>query len=158
MAFGKIGERKEGRGPLPPVYLLLGILLQVGFHYAMPLAVIVSRPYNWSGIALIVAGVLIIVFPAASFSKADTTIIPFRESSSLVVSGLYRYTRNPMYLGMLIILVGVALLTGSLSPFVVPLLFVLVINKMIISVEERMLEREFGEEYRDYRKSVRRWI
>ena len=158
MGIGKSGERKDGKGPLPPVYLLLGISLQVGLHYVLPLATIIPPPYHWSGIAVIVLGVLIILFPAASFSKADTTIIPFRESSSLVVSGLYRHTRNPMYLGMVLILSGVALLTGSLSPFVVPVLFVLVINRMIISVEERMLERAFGDEYLAYKKTVRRWI
>ena len=90
MAIGKRGERKDGKGPLPPVYLLLAILLQIGLHYVLPLVAIIPPPFHWSGVAVIAIGVLIILFPAASFSRADTTIIPVRESSSLVQSGLYR--------------------------------------------------------------------
>ena len=153
-----MNRQKEGKGPLPPVYLLIGLLLAIGLHYQLPLATIVPSPYNWGGVALIVFGILIIAAPAVAFFRAETTIIPFQESSSLVITGLYRFTRNPMYVGMVLILVGTAVLCGSLSPFLVPVLFVLVINKMIISVEERMLERLFGDEYLEYKKKVRRWI
>lgn len=153
-----MGERKEGKGPLPPVYLLLCILTAVALHYLAPITTIIPNPYNWSGAAVVLLGVLVIVFPAAAFSGADTTIIPFRESSSLVVGGLYKYTRNPMYLGMVITLLGTDILLGSLTPFIIPIVFVIIINKMIISVEERMLEKAFGDEYRNYKKSVRRWI
>jgi len=150
--------QKEGRGPLPPVYLLLCIGLAVLLHYFAPITTIIPDPLGWIGVAVIVIGVLVIAFPAVSFSAADTTIIPFRESSSLVISGLFRYTRNPMYVGMVIIIIGTDILLRSLSPFVVPVLFVIIINRMIIPVEERMLERMFGDDYRDYKNTVRRWI
>ena len=101
-----MGERKEGKGPLPPIYLLLCILTAIALHYLAPITTIIPNPYSWSGAAVVLLGVLVIVFPAVAFSGADTTIIPFRESSSLVVGGLYKYTRNPMYLGMVIILLG----------------------------------------------------
>lgn len=153
-----MGEKREGKGPLPPVYLLIGLLLAIGLHYTLPLATIIPAPYNWTGAALLIVGIGIIASPAVAFFRAKTTIIPFQESSSLVVSGLYRYSRNPMYVGMVLILTGTAVLCGTLSPFVAPILFVPVINKMIISVEERMLERAFGDDYLEYKKRVRRWL
>ena len=146
------------RGPVPPVILLLVILVQVSLHVWLPVAAIVPEPWHWSGVGLIVLGVIIIGSKAVAFRRAATTVIPFEESSSLVVTGLYRYTRNPMYVGMVLILFGVATLTGSLSPFVGPLLFVPLLNSRVIRHEEVMLESQFGQDYIDYKAQVRRWI
>ena len=112
------------RGPVPPVILLAVILLQTGLHLGLPIATVVPDPWHWAGVGFIAAGLIIIGSKAIAFRKAATTIIPFEESSSLVVSGMFRYSRNPMYVGMVMILTGVAILTGSLSPFIGPVLFV----------------------------------
>lgn len=71
---------------------------------------------------------------------------------------MYRITRNPMYLGMVTALTGVALIFGSLSPFSAPVLFVPVLNARVIRHEEHMLEERFGDDYRDFKQSVRRWL
>lgn len=146
------------RGPIPPVILLLSLLTQVGLHVWFPLATLIHRPWSWSGVAVILVGVGVIVSPALAFRRAGTTVIPFEESSSLVVSGMYRIARNPMYLGMVTILIGVAVLAGSLTPFVVPLVFVPIMNLRVIRHEESMLRAAFGDEYRAYTKKVRRWL
>jgi len=146
------------RGPYPPVILLVFILAEIGLHKWWPIAAIIPAPWNWAGVALIVLGIGIGIGPAMAFSRAETTIKPFHDSSALVRTGMYRVTRNPMYLGMVIVLTGVAVLTGSLSPFIGPLLFVPVMNVRVIRHEEAMLEEAFGDEYRDFRQSVRRWI
>lgn len=146
------------RGPVPPVILLVTILLQIGLHLYLPIATIVPDPWHWAGIGFIAVGIIIIGSKAVAFRKAETTIIPFQESSSLLVTGLYRYSRNPMYVGMVAILIGVATLTGSLSPFIGPILFVPVLNARVIQHEEVMLEDQFGQSYRDYKSRVRRWI
>lgn len=146
------------KGPLPPVILLLSLAAQVALHFQLPFATALPQPLNWTGIVAIVIGLGVIASPALAFRRSDTTIIPFRESSLLVVNGMYRITRNPMYLGMVIILSGVAMLTGSLSPFLVPPLFVLILNTRVIRHEEAMLEAQFGAEYRDYLAQVRRWL
>ena len=143
------------RGPLPPVILLACILLQIGLHIYAPVATVLAPPWTWAGAALIVIGVSVIVSPALSFRRSETTV---KESSSLVVSGMYRITRNPMYLGMVTILLGIAVLTGSLTPFMVPVIFVPLLNRRVIRHEEAMLEEAFGDEYRDYRRRVRRWM
>lgn len=146
------------RGPYPPVILLTCLLLQFALHKLAPVATVVPAPWNLAGIALIVAGVLVIVMPATAFSRAGTTIKPFKESSTLVRGGMYRVTRNPMYLGMLTALTGAAIIFGTLSTFIAPILFVPILNVRVIRHEEAMLEDQFGEDYREFRRSVRRWI
>lgn len=146
------------KGPYPPIILLVFILAEVGLHKWLPIATIIPSPWIWAGAGLIVLGVLIVIGPATSFSRAGTTIKPFEDSSALVRSGMYRITRNPMYLGMLVVLIGVAVLTGSLSPFVGPVLFVPVLNARVIRHEEEMLEQAFGDEYVEFKQNVRRWI
>ena len=146
------------KGPLPPIILLFAILCEIGLHYWLPLAQVLSSPWNKAGVVLIVLGVLVVVGPATAFFRADTTIKPFKDSSALVVSGMYRYTRNPMYVGMVVVLLGVAVLLGDLSPFILPVLFVPVLNTRVIKHEEQMLEERFGDEYRELKKTVRRWL
>jgi protein-S-isoprenylcysteine O-methyltransferase Ste14 len=146
------------KGPLPPVYFLACLLLSIVLHYQAPLAQIVASPWTWAGVVLIIPGLAIVIQPALAFRKAQTDIRPFRESSSLVRTGMYRITRNPMYLGMLAVLLGVSVVCGSLSTFSMPVLFVLIIRYRFIRVEEMMLEEKFGDEYREFKRSVRRWI
>jgi len=146
------------KGPYPPVILLVFILAEIGLHKWLPIARIIPEPWHWVGAGLIALGIAIVVGPVSAFSRAETTIKPFQDSSALVSAGMYRFTRNPMYLGMLCVLIGVAVLTGSLSPFVGPVLFVPVLNARVIRHEEVMLEEAFGNEYRDFKSSVRRWI
>lgn len=146
------------KGPIPPVILLLTILCGIGLHYWMPLAKVLGESWDKVGVSLIVLGILVVIGPATAFRRAATTIKPFHDSSALVVSGLYRYTRNPMYVGMVIVLIGVAVLLGDLSPFIMPFVFVPVLTVRVIRHEEQMLEECFGDDYREFMKTVRRWI
>ncbi len=146
------------RGPLPPVILLLSILAQVALHRWLPVATLLVPPVTYLGAALIVLGIASGAGPVIDFKRSETTVIPFKESSELVVSGMYKLSRNPMYLGMLLILLGVATLTGSLSPYVMAVLFVPILNRRVIRHEEVMLEDRFGDSYRSYKDRVRRWI
>ena len=148
----------KSRGPVPPIIVLVTIFCEVGLHYWLPILKIIPTPWHWAGIAIIGLGLAIIISPALSFRRSETTILPFHDSSKLVLTGMYRYTRNPMYVGMVIILLGVAVLLGDLSPFVMPILFVPVMNTRVIRHEEEMLEEAFGDEYREFKKSVNRWI
>ena len=146
------------RGPLPPVILLLSIGLQIALYRWLPVAEIIAAPWHWIGAGFIVAGLAVLAGPVFAFNRSETTIVPFEESSALVTSGMYRYTRNPMYVSMVLILIGVATLTGALTPFIVPALFVPVLNARVIRHEEAMLEERFGDEYRQYMQRVRRWL
>ena len=143
---------------LPPVYFLASVVLMVVLGVVAPIADIIPRSSRHIGTVMIVAGALLSLWAVLLFRQARTTIRPFRQSSALVSRGPYRATRNPMYLGMVIALIGVAIRLGSLTPFVVVPVFVWVIQTSFIQAEERLLEQTFGAEYARYRARVRRWV
>ncbi len=109
---------------------------------------------------LAASGLGIDLVSVARFFRQRTTINPFKPeaASHLVVSGLYRYTRNPMYFGMLLVLCGWAVWLGHLIAAAGPVLFAIVLTRLQILAEEAALEARFGQEYRDYKARVRRWI
>ncbi len=76
----------------------------------------------------------------------------------MITSGLFKISRNPIYLGMLLILLGEAILLGSIITFIFPLLFIISTNVAVIPIEEKMLEKRFGKKYLDYKNKVGRWI
>ena len=143
---------------LPPVWFFLSIILMCGLHFRLPIKQLFFSPVNYLGIVAIFLGIAIVLFCAYVFRQKNTTIKPFQESSYLVKEGIFNYTRNPIYLGMIIFLIGLWLFLGSLSPvFIIPL-FVGLIQEKFIKQEEKMLEDKFGEEYQEYKLTVRRWI
>lgn len=106
------------------------------------------------------AGIIIIALGIASFRRAKTTVNPMKPdtSSTLVVSGIYQRTRNPMYLGFFLVLVGWATLLSNVLAFLFLPAFVLYMNRFQIEPEERALASLFGEVFVSYRARVRRWI
>lgn len=113
------------------------------------------------GVVLSVAGIAIAILGLREFRRAQTTFDPHRidETSALVTAGPYRFTRNPMYLGLLSVVVGFGLALGQLTPLLVgPLVFVALITMLQIRPEEQMMATLFGAEYDQYRSRVRRWL
>jgi protein-S-isoprenylcysteine O-methyltransferase Ste14 len=100
------------------------------------------------------------LWSALLFFRSHTTINPLKPDNSkiIVTSGLYQFSRNPMYVSLLIMLFGYALWLGSLSPFLLLPLFFGIITTMQIIPEEQALEKNFGQEYLDYKARVRRWL
>ena len=111
-------------------------------------------------VVLIVLGFLVGGIAVSQFSRARTTVNPLKpqESSALVTRGLYRWTRNPMYLAMLIVLVGWAFFVSNAIAFLVLPLFIAYINRFQIRPEERVLRQRFGAQFDDYCGRVRRWL
>lgn len=143
---------------VPPVYVLAALALMAFFHFAVPLVQIFGEPYRYAGLLLIGVSIALVLWAAAHFHRAGTAIRPFEASSALVTAGPYRFTRNPMYLGMAGTLLGAAILMGSLTPFVVIPAFVGLIAEHFIAEEEAMMETHFGQTYLDYKARVRRWL
>jgi protein-S-isoprenylcysteine O-methyltransferase Ste14 len=143
---------------LPPAYACLAILVMVGLHFVAPVVVLLAFPWNLSGLLPLAVGLAFNMIASRRFEQVDTTIKPFQPSSALVVEGLFLISRNPMYLGGVLILLGVALLLGTLTPFAVIPGFIILLTETFIKVEERMLEARFGEAYRSYKRQVRRWL
>ena len=150
--------QSSSRFLVPPLYFLVAVLLMVFFHRVAPWAQVLDAPYRYAGI--IIAGVSLGLgaWAAALFRRAGTNIRPFMPSTALVVAGPYRFTRNPMYLGMSGILLGAAIFMGSLTPFVVIPAFMALIAERFIIPEEAKLGAAFGREYLDYKARVRRWL
>ena len=142
----------------PPTYLLVAIITILVLHFVLPVAKIVPVPWNLSGILLLIGGAAINVLAVNQFHRVNTPVKPFEESTALVTSGPYRLTRNPMYLGFTLILIGVALLCSSLIPFFVAALFAILMDRKFIAREEMILARKFGAEWQVYQAKTRRWI
>lgn len=143
---------------LPPVWFLTALLVMIGLHFWFPLLRIIPAPWDYLGLIFLFLGLATIGTCARSFRKAETTIKPFEESTTLVMNGFFAISRNPIYLGMVLILIGTAVLVGTLSPWFVIPFFAFWIDYRFIRAEEIMLEQTFGEHYRDYKAKVRRWI
>jgi protein-S-isoprenylcysteine O-methyltransferase Ste14 len=134
------------------------VALMVILNRLAPTPVLVPEGAGRIGWAVVAAGVVLGGLGAGLFHRRGAEIKPFRESAFLVTDGPFRFTRNPMYLSMVMVLLGTAGVLGSLLPFVVIPLFVLVLRRRFIRWEEAALAARFGDEYRAYCARVRRWI
>ena len=143
---------------LPPVYLLGAIIVEVLFHFLLPLRQFLVFPWRLLGLVFLVIGLVLNALAAQKFKKHETTVKPFEESRALVTGGVFNISRNPMYLGMSLILFGLGVLLGSASPFAVVPVFIVLLDQIFIVQEEQMLEATCGDQFRQYRKKVRRWI
>lgn len=143
---------------LPPFWFGTALALIAVLHLFAPVAELVPAPWHYAGLALAGLGLALGAWSTVQFSRAGTTIVPFQESSSLILRGPYRFTRNPIYLGMAMILLGAAVFAGSLSPFAVVPAFVVLIRTVFVSAEEAMLAKKFPGEYAAYCAKVRRWL
>jgi len=118
-------------------------------------------PFSFE-LAVIVAamGIVVPVAAVVAFIRAKTTVNPIDPSQarSLVTTGFYRVSRNPMYLGMALLLVAQAIYLSNAAALVSPLVFVIAMTHLQIKPEEAALKRNFGEAYRAYRQRTRRWI
>jgi protein-S-isoprenylcysteine O-methyltransferase Ste14 len=143
---------------LPPTYCLICLIAMPVLHLLAPGVQIITPPWNLSGIVPIILGVILSIQAENLFVKVGTTVNPFESSTALVTDGLFRISRNPMYLGMAMILAGVGMLLGSVIPLMIVPVFVGLITLKFIKVEERMMADDFGQEWLDYKAKVRRWI
>ena len=143
---------------LPPTYLGIAIIVMVVIHFLFPLERIIPFPWDLLGALPLVLGAALNIIADQAFRAARTTVKPFQESIALVTDGVYRISRHPMYLGFVLSLLGLAILLGSLTPFLIVLIFAVVMDRVFIVVEERMLGEKFGQAWLNYKASVRRWI
>jgi protein-S-isoprenylcysteine O-methyltransferase Ste14 len=143
---------------MPPTWLLIAIVAMLMLHFLLPIAWIIPPIWNLLGLIFITSGVILDLHGDKVFKQARTTIKPFEESSSLVTNGVFQMSRNPMYLGFVFILIGIAILLKSLSPYLVVIAFIILIERMYIRVEEYMLAEKFGTSWEQYKSKTRRWL
>ncbi|MEP5568638.1 MAG: isoprenylcysteine carboxylmethyltransferase family protein [Halioglobus sp.] len=142
----------------PPMWLAFGIVAQFVCNEYFPGARFTSTAGQIAGSLILLAGLAMLVIAGGLFKQADTDLIPFKDVRALVTSGVYRFTRNPMYLGMALVLLGCAVVVGAATAFLMPVIFVVIIQFRFILPEEQMLADLFPEEFPAYCQRVRRWI
>ena len=143
---------------LPTTYFNLSWISMVLLRLLFPGPQIISFPFNLLGILLLLLGLWMNLWASSYFKKVNTTVKPFETSRQLITNGFFSITRHPMYLGMVSVLLGAAILLGSFLPFLIIPIFMYVINRKFIIPEEQMLNETFGQEYLNYKNRVRRWI
>ena len=143
---------------LPPAYFKITILLIFILHFTFPIRYLISTPINYIGAIIIVLGIWIMMSSHNLFHTLGTAIRPDGFPSQLVTSGPFRISRNPMYLGFVLISLGVATLLGFLITFIPVFLLFIVLHQKFISHEENKLQEIFGKSFIKYRTSVRKWI
>ena len=139
----------------PPVILLASIILQIILLFSFPISVDLS---SLLGLILILSGISLVFVSLRFMRKMKTTFIPDGTPEVLISSGPFKFSRNPIYLGMLTILVGLAFLMSSLSAIIIAIVFGTIINFTWIAHEEKKLHELFSEDWENYSSKVRRWI
>ncbi len=143
---------------LPPALFLISILIMMLLWRLVPINRNFTFPVSLAGLALLILGLGLTILGSRKFQQVGTNINTFNEPDVLVKDGLFRYSRNPMYLGFVIALLGVSALLGSLSTLAVVIVFFVITDRWYIAFEERAMAKKFGEEYEKYKSQTRRWI
>lgn len=142
----------------PPIVALMFIVIAYFLGRFAPLPFSAPLALRYIGLALTFAGFLLGVAAFIEFRKVRTTLDPHGSVKQVVTSGIYRFTRNPIYLGFLLMVIGLPLNSGSYWGIVLAPFYVFVMNRVIIQHEEAYLEKKFGKAYTSYTSRVRRWL
>jgi protein-S-isoprenylcysteine O-methyltransferase Ste14 len=154
-------EQKHAGVVVPPPLIYAGtLMLTLAIDYA------IDGPglgIDWMfrmamAVGFVVLGLAIALIPTVQFKQADTDVRPWKPSTALVTTGVYRYTRNPMYVGMSLLYAGLALFADSVIALAFLPALIALITQFVIKREEHYLEITFGEDYRAYKQRVRRWV
>jgi len=143
---------------LPPTFFLVCLICMVLFHWIIPIKQINIFPYNLTGILLMIFGIALSFAGSKKFKEEDTNIDTFKNPDKLLTDGLFKYSRNPMYLGFAVALLGLVIVLSTITPCFFFLLFVLITDKWYIKFEETKLIEHFGDQFFEYKSKVRRWI
>ena len=143
---------------IPGSTLGASIIAAIVLHYLFPVTILIPFPYNLLGLLIVGFGIYLVFQSVRLLRSYNTTTEPGGNPSSLVTQCPYCYSRNPIYLGLLLIAPGTAITLSSISSFIATIIFFLVVNTIIIPFEENRLQKNFGIEYERYKGSVRRWL
>ncbi|MBS3100725.1 isoprenylcysteine carboxylmethyltransferase family protein [Candidatus Woesearchaeota archaeon] len=142
----------------PPHIALTLLLLSWLSDYLFPQFRFIFGNYRDLGILVLISGLTTSFYSFHLFNKNKTPIIPGQKPTFMVAEGTYKFTRNPMYLGVTIALLGAAIFFGNALSFLSPLIFFLIMNYYFVPREEKLMENIFGKKYLEYKKQVRRWL
>lgn len=142
---------------IPPTLILYCLLAMIALSIFVSQYNYMKFPFNMGGLLIAFSGLMLMRKAKSLFSKHATTL-KIRESSHLINESVFSITRNPMYMGMSILIFGFSIVSMNVIALCLPFVFLLLIRILFIRKEEKLMCDVFGEEYLDYKKSVRRWI
>ena len=143
---------------MPTTYLLIALILILILHFTFPVSYILMGFWRFFGLVPVLLGILLNLIADRALKEYNTTVKPFQESNTLIIDGIYGVSRHPMYLGFVLILIGISLLLGSTSPYIIVIFFAVLIEFAFIQNEEKMLEEQFPEDWSKYKSNVRKWV
>lgn len=135
--------------------LLVAVSILLRLHY--PSLLIITYPISTLGFVFILVGLWLVASANSALLKNQTSIHPYTNPTVLITSGVFKRSRNPIYLGMINLLVGIEIILGSWVSFLFPILLFTFLHFLIVKEEDR-LKKLFGEPYTSYKKEVRRWL
>jgi len=143
----------------PPIAWVVAVLAGLALNRLMPLPFVPAAvPAGWLGAMVFVLALALLAWAIVTITRAGSNVPTNLPTTTIVESGPYRFTRNPIYLGMFLGLIGLAIAFDNLWLLMMLVPFALVIRYGVVAREEDYLERKFGDVYRDYRSRVRRWV
>lgn len=144
---------------LPPILFLIFVICMGLICWITGSLQQIYFPYILAGLPAVVIGLLLAATGKRLFKKLNTNIMTFDEPNMLVTQGVYQYTRNPMYLGFSIAMIGFSVLMGAaISSFLLTATFIIITDRWYIAFEEQVMLSKFGQDYEVYCQKVRRWI
>ncbi len=142
----------------PPVIFAISILAGIGLHRAWPLAMPWEQQGRIYAVCILAIVALLALWSLFEFFRARTDVRPDRPDTALITTGPYRFTRNPLYIGLSLVQLSVACWLNNLWVLLLLPLSIVIITQYAIAREERYLEKLFGQDYLDYKARVRRWL
>jgi protein-S-isoprenylcysteine O-methyltransferase Ste14 len=142
----------------PPTHFYTYLIISIAFHFLLPVKQIIFTPYVFIGFVPAIAGALLNIWTDSLFKKLNTTVKPDQKPSVLIDYGPFKISRNPMYLGMALILIGAGILMGSVTAFIGAVFFAAAMQISFIPEEEKIMQDAFGEKFEIYKKNVGCWI
>jgi len=143
---------------IPPVWLLGTLLVMWLWHSMLPIVKFGTMASKTVGALMIVGAMALAIFSIVQFQQAETPVHPRRKPTKLLTDGLYQYSRNPIYLAMVVLAFGAALCFGSLGALIPVAALFWILQDLFIAGEEHHIEKNFGDEWREYAAKTRRWI
>jgi len=141
-----------------PILTMIHVTMAILLGWLAPLPIPAPAFMRWLGLGLAALGFILGVLALIEFRRAHTTSDPKKPAQTIVTTGIYRYTRNPIYLGFVLMLIGLPLNMGIYWGFLLVLPLITFMNNMVIKHEEAYLEKKFKAQYAEYASRVRRWL
>jgi len=142
----------------PPLIFLILLLAAYGVQHFWPIGIGSSSGFKYIGVGIVMLGLGIVILVSRSFKRAETNIEPWKPTTKIISTGIYAYSRNPIYAGFCLVPIGMGVFLNSFWILISFIPSAVLVYTIVIRKEEAYLEKKFKEEYANYKSKVRRWL